>query len=265
MTLGDLANLCLVLLQQPQPSFATGGATSTGPNYASQTNPQFSQGLVEFCINEGYKKTMGDLDDIELFLVSYTFSSTALTNSYAFPPAGYANVSHIARIFYQPFGLPYSREFRPGTELVSWAKFQRLTAQGQLNPYSYGTAPSFATVDPTRTKIFFYPGSGRAGDTVTVDYTPIPTPYAASVAPTGCPILVNATDTPVIPSDCHMAIVYYALSLLWIRAREVQMAQVTSNQYDKELATIKYKYTKLQHGDTVTIEAFGDRLSIGNF
>lgn len=253
----------LTSLQQPGASFVIGGAASTGPLWSSVQNAQFSQGLVEFAINEGYKKVMGDLDDIELALVSYTFSSTATTNSYTFPPVNYAQVSHIARIFYQPFGLPYSREFRPGTELVSWAKFQRVTGQGYLNPYSYGTQPLFATVDPTRTKIFFYPGSARAGDTVTVDYTPIPTPYSAGIAPTGCPILVNASDTPIIPADCHMAIVYYALSILWVRAREVDMAQVTTNQYNSEIAAVKYKYTKLSHGDSICVEPFLDRLAIG--
>ncbi|MFZ1075387.1 MAG: hypothetical protein WAN50_03380 [Minisyncoccia bacterium] len=258
-----MTNLELVLLQQPGAAFVTGGATPTGPNWAGVTNPQYSQGLLEFCTNEGYKKVMGDLEALELALVEYTFSSTANTYKYAFPPTGYAQCSHLARLYYKPYGLPYTREFRPGTELVGWSTFQRITGQGYLDPYSYGTQPLYATVDPLRQNIYFYPGSARAGDTVTVDYTPIPTPYTAGVAPTGCPILVNATDTPILPADCHMAIVYYALSLVWIRARETQMAEVTTNQYTAEIAKIKDKYTKVQHGDTIRVEPFGDRIAIG--
>jgi hypothetical protein len=268
MTLGDISNLILTHLQQGGAQFATGGATAPGPNWAGSTNPQYSQGLIEFCINEGYKKVMGDLDDIELFLTSYTTSSIAQTFIYPFPPAPtatlvYPEVSHIARIIYQPFGLLYKREFRPGTELTSWPNFNTITGQGYLLPYSFGTQPTWATVDPLRQNIYFYPGSARSGDSITIQYTPIPTPYLAGVQPISCPILVASTDTPVLPYDCHMAIFYFALWLLWIRAREMSMAEVSLKSYKDELAMIKYKYTKIQHGDTIRVEPFLDRIGMG--
>ena len=158
MTLGDLENLALVTLQQPNVNFVTGGAAPTGPNW--QANQQYSQGLVDFAINEGYKKMMGDIEALELYLINYTFSSIAQTYIYPFPPTGYAQVSHIARIYYKPFGLLYTREFRPGTELVSWDIFQEITGQGFLGPYSFGTQPTWATVDPLRQNIYFYPAAG---------------------------------------------------------------------------------------------------------
>lgn len=268
MTLGDLSNLVLIELQQAGAQFATGGATSSGPAWAAQNNPQYSQGLVEFCINEGYKKMMGDIEMLELALEQYTFSSIQQTYIYPFPPAPtaslvYPQVSHIARIYYHPFGLLYTREFRPGTELVSWAKFQRITGQGYLLPYSFGTQPTWATVDPLRQNIYFYPGSARSGDTITVQYAAIPTPYIGGVAPTYCAILVNSTDTPVTPYDTHMAIFYYAMHLIWIRAREADQAKISRAMYDNEIKLIKDKYTKLTHADTITVEPFLDNLSFG--
>lgn len=268
MTLGDLSNLVLIELQQSGAQFATGGATAPGPNWAGVQNPQYSQGLVEFAVNEGYKKMMGDIEMLELALIDYTFLSTTTTYIYPFPPAPTASlvfpeVSHIARIYYHPFGLLYTREFRPGTELVSWAKFQRVTGQGYLLPYSFGTQPTWATVDPLRQNIYFYPGSARSGDIVTVQYSPIPSPYIGGVAPTGCPILVNSTDTPITPYDTHMAIFYYAMHLLWIRAREADQAKVSRAMYDAEIKLIKDKYTKITHADTITVEPFMDSLAIG--
>ncbi len=265
MNLGDMANLALVQLQQPGVAFVTGGAASTGPAYSS--NQQYSQGLIEFALNEGYKKMMGDIEALELYLVDYTVSSTATTYIYSFPPTGYAQCSHIARIYYKPYGLLYTREFRPGTELVSWAQFQRITGQGYLLPYSFGTQPTWATVDPLRQNIYFYPGSARSGDTITVQYTPVPSPYysvgGVQTAPTGCAILVNATDVPVTPYDTHMAIVYYAMYILWQRAREMDAAKAALEEYRKEIAQIKFNYTRVQHGDSITIEPFADRLAIG--
>jgi hypothetical protein len=265
VTLGDLSNLALVTLQQPNVNFVTGGAASTGPNW--QANQQYSQGLVEFAINEGYKKMMGDIEAIELFLVNYQIPSIANTYIYPFPPTGYAQVSHVARIYYKPFGLLYTLEFRPGTQLTSWANFQDITGQGFLRPYSFGTQPTWASIDPLRQNIFFYPGSARSGDTISVQYAPIPTPYfnvsGVQTAPIGCPILVNETDTPVTPYDTHMAIYYYAMFILWQRARQMDAARASLADYKTEIADIKFNYTKIQHGDTIRIEPFMDRLSIG--
>jgi hypothetical protein len=253
-----MSNLILTTTQQPGASFAVGGGG--GPNWASVTNAQISQGLTEFCINEGYRKLLGDIEDLELDLVTFTFSSTAQTYKYAIPPAGYATISHVARVYYKPFGLPYTREFRPVIELTSWAQYQKYTGQGYLLPYSFGTQPWIVTVDPLLKNLYFYPGSAIAGDTITVNYSPLP-----GIGLTGCPTLVAQSDVPIVPLDCHMAIVQYALSLIWVRLREAQMAVVASAQYKAEVADIRARYTKKTHGDTIRLEAFGDSLSLDRF
>jgi hypothetical protein len=280
MLLGDMSNSVLVLLQQPGAAFVVyeGNVAPavTGPSWSSLTNPQFSQGLVEFAINEGYKVLMGDIEDIELALVSYTTPSIASTYKYPLPgttsaaTTNYATVSHVAKVFYQPYGLPYNWEFRPGSGLISWSEYQRsYTGQGYLQPYAFGTQPLVATVDPPRQNLYFFPGSARASDTITVEYAPIPTPpSSAGVAATGCSILINPTDSPIIPADCHMAIVYYALGFLWVRAREQATALMYYNPagaglYQSELKKIRQKYTKVAHGDVIRMESTMMPLSLG--
>jgi hypothetical protein len=274
--LGDLSNTILVLLQQPGAAYTVGGGTVTGPTWSSLNNPQFSQGLVEFAINEGYKVLMGDLEDIELALVTYQIPSIASTFKYPLPGtpgaavANYAQVSHVARVFYQPFGLPYNWEFRPGSGLISWSEYQRTyTGQGYLQPYAFGTQPLVATVDPPRQNLYFFPGSARATDTIQIEYAPIPTqPSATSVPAVGCSILIQPTDNPIIPFDCDMAIVYYALGLLWIRAREQNTSMLYYNPsgsglYQAELKKIRQKYTKTTHGDVMRLEPSMVPLSLG--
>jgi hypothetical protein len=269
--LGDLSNTALVLLQQPGAQYTVGGGTTTGPTWSSLNNPQFSQGLVEFAINQGYKKVMGDIEDIELALVSFTLSSTAVTSKYAIPPADYAQISHVARVSYQPFGLPYTYEYKKGYYLVSWDEYQKLwTGQGYLQPYAFGTQPQVAAVDPLRQNLYFYPGSARAGDTITVYYTPIPTnPIGGTVTAIGCPILVAPTDNPIIPDDCDAAILYYALGLLWVRAREQAIALMYYNPsrqnpgwYQNEIELIRQKYLKVTHGDVLRVGPQLDSLSL---
>lgn len=237
------------------------------PTWSALSSPQFSQGLVEFAINEAYKKLAGDIEGIELAPTTFTFTSTAQTFKYAIPTAGCAAISHVSRVYYKPVGQLYTREFRPGTELVSWARFQQYTAQGWLEPYGYGVLPVVATIDPTRTFLYFWKGSAIAGDTITVQYSAIPTQGAT----TGPATLVNATDVPIFPGDCHMAIVYYAANILFIRGREMAMALMyfnaipqTPGLYQTEIKMIKDKYTKLHHGDTIRIEPFMDDLSMSS-
>lgn len=265
MTLGDIANALLTETQQPGASFTVGGGG--GPSWSSLTNPQIGQGLVEFWINEGYKKLAGDIEAIELSLTTYTFTSTAQTYRYLLAAAGYAAISHVARVFYKPFGQLYTREFRPGTELISWAQFQRYTAQGWLEPYGYATLPDYASIDPTRTYLYFWKGSAIAGDTITIDYAPIPTQSAT----TGPATLVNATDTPIFPADCHTAILYFALARVWMRLREMATSLMyynpspqTPGLYQTEVKKIIEKYTKLHHGDTQRIEPMYGPLTIGS-
>lgn len=256
-----MENSILTLLQQPGASFSTGSPNWTNPaltaTYAGAT-PQYSQGLIDFWINEGYKQLMGDLDELEIGLVSFPLTSTVQTYKYAIPPATYAAIASVGHIYYQPVGLTYIREFRPGTELISWAQFQRYTSQGWLEPYSFATLPNFVTVDPLLQNLYFFPGCANAGDSITIEYTPFPT--ASSV---NCPTLVNASDVPVLPVDTHIAIVNFALSNLWVRAREAVMAGVYEKKYQQNVADILRKYARKHHGDTQRLEAFGAPLSIG--
>lgn len=254
MNLGDMENLILVQLQQPGANF-TGGA----PTWPA--NAQFGQGLVDFCINEGYKHAMGDLDELEIGLVSFPITSTVQTYKYTIPPAAgnFAQIASVGHVYYQPIGFTYTREFRPGRELVSWMQFQTYTSQGWIEPYSFTNLPNVCTIDPLLTSLYFFPGCANAGDIITVQYTPFPTAGAVN-----CPTLVLPADTPVLPVDCHMAIVNFALSLLWIRARELATATVYKQQYAADIADILRTYARKHHGDTIRVEPFLDSLSIGN-
>lgn len=259
MTLGDLSNLALVQLQQPGASFSVGGGG--GPSWSTLTNPQFSQGLVEFCINQAYIKLMGDLEDLELTLVAFSLTSTTQTYKYAIPPNGYAPISHVCRVQYQPIGLPYTWEYMPGQQLISWEQFNNdYIGQGYLLSFSFGTQPRVATIDPTLQNVYFYPGSGQSGDTITVSYQPLPALNA-----TGCPTLVAQTDAPIMPIDTHMAIFYYAMWLLWIRAREQAQAQSMSEMYMAELAMIRQKYTRKFMGDNIRIIPFMDQIGLNRY
>lgn len=267
-----MSNAVLTETQQPGAAFVVGGnpASTTGPTWSSLNNPQISQGLTEFYINQGYKQLMGDIKDIQLSPVSFTLNSAVNTAVYPIPPSSYAAVAQVSRVWYQPFGLPYNREFRPGTEFVSWDIFQEITGQGYLLPYAFGTQPLYVTVDPTRKNLYFYPGSARVGDTITVEYAPLPT-YGA----TGCPTLVAATDSPITPDDTHWAILYFAFSRVWLRLREMELSQNyyrpknprnpsdPGGLYQQEIDRIKADYMKLTAGDSIRITPFVDKLSLG--
>lgn len=268
MTLGDLSNLVLTSLQQPGASFTIGGGG--GPAWTSLTNPQYSQGLVEFCVNEGYRQVMGDLWDQQLAVVTFTLTSTQQTSKYAIPPTNiipYAPIGHIVRVFYQPSGLPYTWEFRPGSQLISWDQFQgQYTGQGYLTPYSFATQPYVCAVDPLLQFLYFYPGSAIAGDTITVDYQPLPAPSGNYL---GCPLLTQATSTPLLPADTHIAIFYFAMHLLWTRAREIQAALqyytpdlLGPSLYAASIRSAKQKYTRKFMGDNQRLEVFTDSLSL---
>ena len=201
---------------------------------------------------------MSDVTDLELVLVTYTFLSIANTSAYAVPAAGYAELSEIARVEYNPVGLPYTLEMGQGLSFISWDNFQEVTGYGYLRPYTFGTQPTYCTVTPARNALVFYPGCANAGDTITVRYTPLPTP-----AGTGCPTLVNPTDTPITKSDTHIAIAYRALAELWMKGREAQAADYYMKRYDAIVAGIRKKYELRSHGDIKTIRPFRDGLGMG--
>jgi hypothetical protein len=78
--LGNLENMALFVLQQPGANFSAGV-----PNWASLTNPQYSQQVLDFYINEGYKQLLRDTNDFAPFLVTQTFPSAANAYQYALP------------------------------------------------------------------------------------------------------------------------------------------------------------------------------------
>lgn len=258
MTLGEFENLILTTLQQPGADYANGA-----PDWQNLNLPQYSQGLVDFCINEGYRQAMAALWEFQLTIVSFTITSTVRTNSYPIPPTGYSPISHVVRVFYQANGLPYNWEFRPGTGFISWDEFQQTwTGQGYLDPYSYATQPYVCTIDPLLKNVFFYPGSQNAGDTITIDYIPNVSDNSSDI---GAPALGASTTTPLLPIDTHMAIFYFAMHLLWARARESQESQRYLALYEKAINDAKVKYGRKFNGDNVRIVPQVDYLGLTPF
>lgn len=255
MTLGDFENLILVTLQQPGPDYTTGA-----PDWSTLNSPQYSQGLIDFCVNEGYRQCMAQLWEFQLTVKSFTFLSTVRTSSYAIPPIGFSPIGHLVRGFYQPAGLPYNWEFKPGVGLISWDEFQQsYTGQGYLNPFSFAVQPYVATVDPLLANIFFYPGSANAGDTITIYYIPQVSPNNTDA---GAPLLSNSGDTPLLPLDTHMAIFYFAMHLLWVRARESGESLKYLQLYQAAIVDAKNKYARKFNGDNVRITPQVDYLGI---
>jgi hypothetical protein len=256
VVLQDLENLVLSQLQQPSVNFGN------APTWSATTNPVFNQASVDFAINRGYARLLSDLADEEIAEFTASFLSTVQTNRYPLPPPVASspnnpnnsllnpNVRLLNRVSYQPVGLPYTVEFHAGTRFVSWDEFQRVTAQGYLLPYSYAaTVPDICAVTPARDSLFFFPGSGSAGDTITLRYSPMWT-VGSLVGP-----LVNETDVPYFPEDCHDAIAWYALSQLWIRAREVATSQMYSQMYKEDVERIKTAYLRRSRGDKLNISS----------
>ncbi len=244
MVLQDLENLVLSQLQQPSVNFGN------APTWSATTNPVFNQASVDFAINRGYARLLSDLADSEVAEYTTTFSSTLQTNYYTLPIAGQPKVRLLNRVSYQPYGLPYTVEFHAGTRLVDWEEFQRVTAQGYLIPYSYAaTVPDICAITPDRSQLAFFPGSGIAGDTITLKYAPMWT-VGTSVGP-----LVNETDAPYFPEDCHDAIAYFALAQLWIRAREAGMAGEYRKMYMEDVERIKTAYLRRSRGDKLNISS----------
>lgn len=240
MQLMDLENECLIYLQQPGAN--PGGA----PTWSSLTNPQFNQAVIDWSINRGYERLMGDVAEMEIVANSFTVSSTTGTFYYtATPPAGQPNACRYNRIFYAPVGLNYTYEYRPGFLFIDWTEFQKLTDWGYLlqTGASTSTLPTYWSLYPDRTKLACYPGTANAGDQITFMYAPLPTPGASF-----CPTLVNPTDTPVLPADCHEAIAQWALNVLWTKQREAQMALSAKARYQEELERIKTIYTAAHKG-----------------
>jgi hypothetical protein len=224
----DLSNECLIMGQWP-------GANPGGtPTWAA--TGQMTQAVVEFAVNKGYTRVMSDISNWEMFLVTDTQSSVANQSDYIIPKVANNNptVSTVHRVYYAPTGLLYTKEFAGQLEFKSWNDYQVTTSLGMAAPFSFGIQPTYVAVKPDRTKIAFMPGPAQSGDTITVQYTPLPTVGAAI-----CPTLVNPTDTTVLTTDFDQAIVLRAMWMLWLKAREGEMSRWAMTEYDKEIKRLR--------------------------
>jgi hypothetical protein len=246
MQLSDMENRILIELQQnPVSTVVPLGP----PNWAALTSPQFNQGVIDFAINLGYKKLMGTMSRLELAQASFVLPVVANQFYYTFnpPPAGNPTIAKVKRIQYTPTGLNYTYEYYRGMDFVSWNDFLDVTGNlyGLQTGAASGTLPAVVSIVPGNSQLAIYPAGLLATDTITVTYAPLPTAGAAQ-----CPTLVVSTDTPLLPEDCHEAIVQWALYILWTKARVFDMKQEAKQMYDTEIASIMSNYTQLHPGDT---------------
>jgi hypothetical protein len=153
----------------------------------------------------------------------------------------------VRRVYYAPIGQTVQVEFEPGARLISWQQFRRYDRSGYLDQFAFSTVPEVCAVTPDRKNIQFWPGPANNGDTITVAYAPMPT-VATSV-----PYLVNESDVPALPQDTHEAIVFYALSILWMKAREQATAEAYIQKYQAEIARIKDNQERSSTGDRLSI------------
>jgi hypothetical protein len=243
MTLQDMESSLLLQLQQP-------GLTTFGsaPNFSTIPSPAYGKDRLDFYLNRWYIRVMGDMAEVELYVITNIFNSVANTYFYTIPSSpSAAPITKVLRVKYAPIGLNYTYEYKQGEDLISWDEYQRkYTAQGYLQQTGTNTAtlPDVCAVSIDRTQIWFYPGSANSGDSISVVYAPLPSNNG------GAPkLLANPTDVPVMPDDCHDLIVQGALSELWIAAREFQQAVYAKAQYDSDLKRIKMQYSTRSKGD----------------
>lgn len=225
--LRDLENDCLIEGQWP-------GANPGGtPTWAAAG--QFTQAIVDFAINKGYRRVMSDISNAEIFLVTDTQLSVANQSAYAIPKVFNNNpvISTVHRVYYAPQGLLYTKEFAGQLEFKSWNDYQVTTSLGMAQPFSFGVQPTYVAVQPDRTKIAFMPGPANSGDTITVQYTPLPTAGAAV-----CPTLVAETDVTVLSTDFDDAIVMWAMRFLWKKARQPELARESALEYQAEITRL---------------------------
>ncbi len=258
--------------------------------WSEAANPEFDQPTIDFWINRAYIKVMRDVSDIDVALWTATFLTVPNTTFYPLPPPPPVNelllptsgeplllpgsgsplllqsgplnppVAELRRVFYTPVGLGYQLEFEPKVRMLPWKEFQRYTAAGYLNNFSYGTQPEVCSVTPDRTKLAFYPGTANAGDSVELQYSTIPT-TGTFVAP-----LVNETDVPFLPEDFQDLIPLHALSNLWPKARAMEAAGAALKQYYDQLAYVRAMWKRRHGGDQMRfIDVLEARASSGPF
>lgn len=236
--LEDLENELLLIMQQ-NAAYSFGSA----PNFTLITNPAFNKSSIDFYINRGYERAMADTARFQIYTTSAVFPSTASTWNYVIPPSGSPTIAMVFRVLYQPVNFPYKIIYDPGKRLIATRDFNFYSGEGLLSPYTFASYPTTMAISDDRTQLWLYPGSLNAGDTITLQYAPLPTPG------TSVPFLVNNTDQPVLPSDTRQAIVEWASYTLWLRMREMQQAGIAKQNYSQEIERIKYIYDQRSLGD----------------
>ncbi len=182
---------------------------------------------------------------ITLFQLNFPHASGEVLRGIVYP-----TVRQVRRFYYAPQGLLYSQEYVPGGDLIGWNEFQRYTGKGYLTPFSYATAPGKAAVTPNRQFLAVFSAPGQSGDGILIDYAPLPT-AGADVVPT----LVAETDVPVVPDDCCEAIVFWALSRLWMRERQAGASMAYMQLYMQEIERIRTEYRKASAGDSMRFQS----------
>jgi hypothetical protein len=246
MALQDMENRLLIELQQNPVSTVT---PLGAPNWASLTNPQFNQGVVDFAINSGYIKVMSLVARLEMFQTSVTIPVVPNQFYYTFnpPTAGSPRVAKLKRVQYTPTGLNYTYEYYRGMDFVSWNDFLDVTGNlyGLQVGAASGTLPAIVSVVPGNKQIALYPAGILATDTITYVYAPLPTAGAST-----CPTLVAETDQIVLPQEYEEAICQWALYILWSKARVFDMKQEAYQMFKNEMSDIYANNTQLHPGDT---------------
>jgi hypothetical protein len=319
MQLQQMESDLLAVLQQP------GSAFPGPPTWASLTNPQYAQGIIDYYLNRGYIRLMSDMCDWDLYLVRAAWPSIAMQAYYPIAPIAtitaapttlgttttpgsqvvvtppslvgitqgcglilnpgnatqevvfvtnvssphvtlfqlnfphastevlrgvvYPTVRQVRRFYYAPQALLYQQEYIPGGDLIGWNEFQRYTDKGFLTPFSYATQPGKAAVTPNRQFLAVFSAPAQSGDGILMDYCALPT-AGADIVPT----LVNETDVPVVPDDCCEAIVFWALSRLWMRERQAGASMAYMQMYMQELERIRTEYRKTSSGDSMRFQ-----------
>jgi hypothetical protein len=249
VALGDLENIVLSALQQPGINFGV----ATYPIWGGVTNPNLSQGEVDYFINEGYRRVCTALWPLRLTTATFALTTTAGIASYAIPPAGNPMMmaGRVFDVVYLPLGATSAIRFEPGESLLSWEAFMRLTGQGYLRANSSGLYPRCAAIGPSRRTLEIYPNPLENGDTITITYPAVPTPGTTQV-----PTLVAQSDTILLPDEASDAIGHWACYRLNWKNNATNDMKLNRALYKEELLELQETYRVTSMGD---VQQFTDQ------
>lgn len=228
------------------------------PNWAASTNPTLNQALIDYYANRGYIRAAKAVGELELIcFTAATIFSVANQGAYALPPtvtSGSPNppVHLIQRVFYAPLGQNYTLEMEPGVRLIPWKTYQRWTQAGWLSQLTAGPQPAVCSVTPNRQQLVFFPEPSGNGDSITIQYSPVPT------TGTLVPLMAAETDVPLLPDECDELIILDAMKSVWERLREFGAANQAEQEYQARLAEIKADCLKRSKGDKMQITDASD-------